>query len=104
MVECSSSPLSTVEDRYALFLAILNSPAQQCIAKIEAEEWHIDSTLNNFQWTLLHCASFVGSSPLVEYLLDKGADHTVTTGQGLDAQMLAEQNGHLSLAQYISTH
>ena len=54
----------------------------------------VDSRLNNFEWTALMTASFVGDDILVEYLLNRGADYTLTTSRGDTAKGLAGLAGY----------
>jgi len=77
-----------------VFLQIRQKNTPQTIRYIEERGWLVNENLNNYGWTALHLAAFQGDSDLVEYLLRKGADSTLTNNSGNTPLMLAEHKGN----------
>jgi len=55
----------------------------------------------NNLWTSLHYAAFEGKRPIVERLLDAGADIDALTPNLSDALMLAARNGHIDIVRRL---
>lgn len=87
--------------RYELFLKLINDKSDEIKNKFETEKIEIDIPLNKFQWTPLQIAAYRGNMVLVDYFLNKGASRDYRNQGGFTAEMLARNQGHQNVCDYI---
>ena len=87
--------------RYELFLKLINDKSDEIKNQFEAEQMDIDMPLNKFQWTPLQIAAYRGNMVLVDYFLHKGASKEYKNEGGFNAEMLARNQGHQNVSDFI---
>ncbi|KAL4488616.1 hypothetical protein ABPG73_020315 [Tetrahymena malaccensis] len=90
------------EIKYGLFVSIVEDQNQRFINLFERENVDIDTYLNKYNWTALQTAAYTGNLEIVNYLLSKGADLTITNKRGMSAMDMAMQSGHLHLIDLLN--
>lgn len=87
--------------RYELFLKLIQDKSDEIKNQFESENIEIDIPLNKFQWTPLQIAAYRGNLVLVDYFLSKGASKEYRNQGGFNAEMLARNQGHLNISEFI---
>ncbi|EAS04583.2 ankyrin domain protein (macronuclear) [Tetrahymena thermophila SB210] len=100
--EPARSLMNIDEIKYGLFVSIVEDQNQRFINLFERENVDIDSYLNKYNWTALQTAAYTGNLEIVNYLLSKGADLTITNKRGMSAMDMAMQSGHLHLVDLLN--
>ena len=88
--------------KYGLFVSIVEEETDRFVHLFENQQiLDINTFLNNYNWTALQTAAYTGNEFLVNYLLERGADLTLTNKRGLSAMQMAIQSGHLHLVSLL---
>ncbi len=61
----------------------------------------IDAQNNEYEFTALHEACWIGNMEIVEYLVDKGADVTIKEKEGNTPISIAARKGHLEVVEFL---
>lgn len=94
--------MSLDDARYGIFVSIVENESDTFFSLFESNHVEINAPLNKYEWTALQTAAYTGNIQIVHYLLHKGADTTITNKRGLSALDMANENGHLEIAELLS--
>lgn len=70
----------------------------------ETQKVNLEIAENSYAWTPLHVAAVDGSLPVVQLLVEAGADVSRPDASGWTAKEHATLRGHMDIARYLDTH
>ena len=81
---------------------IKNGNIDEIMNFIESSHLDADFIINNFDWTLLHVASYYGNANLVNYLIEKGANIDAVNKSGYTPIELANYQGFKEIYENVN--
>ena len=99
--ECGPCGAARDASKNPLYLAILDGNLRlvQKLVKEDGIDVNMSSKTSNS--TALQCAAALGHLPIVQYLLQQGADKDKADKEGTSPLLAAATEGHLSVVQYL---
>ena len=101
--ECGSCGSARDVSKNPLILAIMGGDLER-LRMLVQEGIDVDMTSNITNTTALHTAAVFGRFPIVQYLLQQGADMNKANNEGCSPLYAAAQEGHLTVLQYLLDH
>ena len=98
--ECGSCGSARDVSKNPLILAIMGGDLER-LRMLVQEGIDVDMTSNITNTTALHTAAVFGRFPIVQYLLQQGADMNKANNEGCSPLYAAAQEGHLPVVQYL---
>ena len=101
LIENGSDLFSKTKDgRSCLHLAAQNGHLEICEALLQKYNFDIHAT-EDFSWTALHGAAWIGDLELLEYLIENGSDIFSETKDGRSCLHLAAERGHFKICKAL---
>ncbi|KAJ7038297.1 ankyrin repeat-containing domain protein [Mycena alexandri] len=99
----SSMARPEVEEDASLHGLAVSNQLQELVSLVQDEPSVDINARDDFGYTPLHLAADRGHFPIVEFLLEKGADRTIKDEDDLTAIELAQAAGHERIVQILSS-